>query len=168
MTLLHPSQAWMGPRWQHTASAATFLILACFVSGSLPGVFAQHGSPAATGSSSGATSAHAYSPLAPNGTNACCVAFPLNISRHGYCREVKYLISAAIDPRLADRTANDSYQNDRALWQPALDCSLQIPGQSICSNCLAIRHKWHCASQFAVCTITESGFATAGPCQWYV
>ena len=100
---------------------------------------------------------------------AACVA-PPTLS---YCANLAptTLYPSNLDPYTLDTTALTLYTADLALYNPSTDCSQQA-NASLCSDCLAIRQRWRCATVWNGCSSTAGGSTVVGgggyggPCQW--
>jgi hypothetical protein len=84
-----------------------------------------------------------------------------------YCRGlVTYAVADDFNATVADTAAFTAYQADLALWRndTGVECSNQVPGSTLCSNCLAVRRAYHCASQFPRC-VDDAGNSRRGLCR---
>lgn len=76
-----------------------------------------------------------------------------------YCLDlVTYNISYSINVTNSDDAARQLYLDDLSIWLnqsliPA--CEDQEYGETMCNDCLAIRRRYHCATQFPRCTPSE-------------
>lgn len=101
-----------------------------------------------------------------NVTNGTCISYkqvPLLIS---YCgSQVLYDVFSGINFTRRDAAAQALYEADLASWKINRDvaCLSQFPGQSMCSDCLAIRRRYRCAQMFPLCK--SSGDSQRGICK---
>ena len=88
---------------------------------------------------------------------ATCVPLPSTVA---FCKGVfnqwptPYLVSAGLDTVKADNKTYNSYQAALAIWQVSpnmYDCGGQVPGQTMCNDCLAVQLLYWCGINFPRC-----------------